>query len=327
MRRRAFLRGLGGAALWPIGAFAQVPGRVYRLGFFTSFSRTLTMRDPSVVASMRELRQAGFAEWRNLTVLDEGFDADETDPAAAAAKLVEAAPDVIYAGAGRGLGKAARAATRTIPIVTITEDVVDDGLSTSLARPDRNVTGLSYLSRRLDAKRGDLLCTALPGLRRMAVLADPDEATPAHIQELTDTARARGVELLAFFAKTGDEIDLALDAAKASGAGAVNWLASPLSDAHRQRVIARAEESRLPVIYEWPNFASEGGLMGYGMRWEDMRRITTAQIIKVLSGVPPAQIPIEQPTRFELAINLKTAGALGLDFPAALLAQANEVIE
>ena len=329
MKRREFLRGLGGAALCPIGGFAQTPGRDYRLGYFTSFSRADTMRSPLVVAAFRELRLAGFVKGENLTVLDEGFDAEAWNATAAAAKLVQAAPDVIYVGAGAGslLGKAARAATTTIPIVTITEDLVEDGLSSSLARPDRNVTGVSYLSRRLDAKRGDLLSQALPGLRHLALLADPDEATPAHILELTDLAGARGLKLSVLFAKSGDEIALALDAAKAAGAEAINWLATPATDFHRGRVIARAAQLRLPVIYEWPNFADEGGLMGYGMRWEDMSRITVAQIIKILRGVDPARIPIEQRTKYELAINLKTAKALGLEIPPTLLAQATEVIE
>ena len=326
MRRRDFIGMLGGAAAWPIAAAAQTPGRVYRLGVLTPVSRPELYRLPSVLAIFDEMRLAGFVEGQNLKVLDEGLGAKESELAAAAAALVKAAPDVIEV-AGPVFGKAAQTATRTIPIVALSEDLVADGFSTSLARPDGNVTGVSLLSPSLDGKRGDLLRQALPGLRQMAVLADPNGNSAAHIAELKALAAARGLELSVFFAKTRDEIVPALDAAKASGAGAVNVLATPLFYYNHRLIIERLRDLGLPAVYQWPDWAEQGALMGYGPSFDFVGRILGRQLVKILRGTAPADIPIEQPTKFELAINLKTAKALGLEIPTTLLASADRIIE
>jgi putative ABC transport system substrate-binding protein len=325
MRRRDFI-GILGAAAWPIAAAAQTHGRVYRLGVLTPFSRTELYRLPSVLAIFDELRSAGFVEGQNLKVLDEGLGTRESELAAAAAALVKAAPDVIDV-AGYVFGKAARTATRTIPIVAVSEDLVAEGFSTSLARPDGNATGVSLLSPTLDGKRGDLLRQALPGLRQMAVLAGPSVDSAAHIAELKELATARGLELLVFFAKARDEIVPALDAAKASGASAVNVLATQLFYVNRRLIIERLRDLALPAVYQWPDWAEEGALMGYGPSFDLEGRILGRQLVKVLRGTAPSDIPIEQPTKFELAINLKTAKALGLEIPATLLASADRIVE
>ena len=326
MRRRDFMGMLGGAAAWPIAAAAQTPGRVYRFGPLTPVSRPELYRLPTVLAIFDEMRSAGFVEGQNLKVLDEGLGAKQSELAATAAALVKAAPDVIE-GAGPVFGKAAQAATRTIPIVALSEDLVADGFSTSLARPDGNVTGVSLLSPSLDGKRGDLLRQALPSVRQMAVLADPNGNSAAHIAELKALATARGLELSAFFVKTRDEIVPALDAAKASGAGAVNVLATPLFYYNYRLIIARLRDLGLPAVYQWPDWADEGALMGYGPSFNEVGRMVGRQLVKILRGTAPADIPIEQPAKFEFAINLKTAKALGVEIPMMLLAGADRIIE
>ena len=205
--------------------------------------------------------------------------------------------------------------------------MVADGFSTWVAHPDGNVTGISLLSLKLDGKRGDLLAEAVPGLRQMAVLADPGTHKPEHIRDLTELAKARGLELSAFFAKTRDEIVPALDAAKAAGAGAINVLAGQLFYFNHELVIERVQELRLPAIYQWPEWAKQGGLIGYGSRFEDLYPIMARQLVESLRGTALVDIPIEQPTKFELAINLKTAKALGVEIPPTLLASADQIVE
>jgi len=326
MRRRDFMGMLGGAVAWPIAAGAQTGGRVYRFGAFTSVSRPEMYRLPTVLTIFDEMRLAGFIEGQNLKLLDEGLGAKETELAAAAAALVMATPDVIYVG-GSVFAKAAQAETRTIPIVTMSEDLVSDGLSSSLARPDGNVTGVSLLSPILDGKRGDLLRQAVPGLRQMAIIADSNVDSAAHIAELKALAAARGLELSVFFVKTSDEIASALNAAKASRADAVNVLANPLFFYNHRLIIERVRDLGLPAVYQWPDWAEQGALMGYGPSFDFVSRIVGRQLVKILRGTAPVDIPIEQPTKFELAINLKTARALGLDMPGALLASADRIVE
>jgi putative ABC transport system substrate-binding protein len=172
-----------------------------------------------------------------------------------------------------------------------------------------------------------LLLDAVSGLRHVALLADPTVDKPAHLAALTDAAKARGIELSAFSAKTPEEIVPALDAAKSSGAGAINVLATPLFYYNRQRVIARTRELRLPAVYQWPELAEQGGLIGYGPRQTEITRLLGRQLVKILCGTDTADIPIEQPSKFELVVNLKTAKEIGIDIPANFVLRADEVIE
>lgn len=321
MKRREFLGVVAGAA-WPATARAQAPGRIYRIGYMATTPR----RPPTFAILLDELRLAGFVEGQNLTVLEGGYGVIGNELAAAAAALVNAAPDAIFAP-GFGTAKAAQMATTTIPIVSISEDLVAEGLTSSLAHPDRNTTGISLISPDLDGKRGDLLLEAVPDLRHVAVLADPSVDGPAHLQALTASAKARGIELSAFFARTPEEIMPALEGAKSSGAGAINVLATQLFFFNRQMVIGRARELHLPAIYQWPEMAEQGGLIGYGPPITDLLRLLGRQLAKILRGTSPADIPVEQPSRFELVVNLQTAKAIGLEIPAAFLLRADRVIE
>lgn len=198
----------------------------------------------------------------------------------------------------------------------------------SLAKPGGNTTGVSLLATELDGKRQAVLIEAVPGLRRMAALADTNTTAPRRLEALQDAARTRGVELSIHPVSKSDEIAPAIDAAKKSEAGALNVLASPLIFANRQVVIERATALRLPAIYQWPELAEEGGFLGYGPRIVQLYRdIMARQLVKLLRGAKPADLPVEQPTKFEFVINLKTAKTLGLPVSTSMQLLADEVIE
>jgi ABC-type uncharacterized transport system substrate-binding protein len=323
MRRREFITLLGGAAVaWPLAARAQQPDRIYRLGFFLPVARDA----PAMIAFFDELRDHGFVEGQNLSIVPGGFRAGNEQIDDLVPALVKAAPDAIIAG-GDVIPRALQNATRTIPIVVITEDMVAAGFAASLARPGGNITGISLMSPDLDGKRQDILIEAVPGARRIAALADSNAATLRHLQALEDAARAHGKELLVVRAGKAEEVVLAMNDANTRGAGALNVLSSPLLFLNRRVIIERAAELRLPAVYQWPETAEEGGLLGYGPRFVDVFRQRARMVAKLLRGAKPADLPVEQPTTFELVINLKTAKAIGHEIPAGLVLRADRVIE
>jgi ABC-type uncharacterized transport system substrate-binding protein len=325
--RREFITLFGGAAAaWPLAARAQEPGRTYRLGFLVPVPRETA----AVAAFFNELRLNGFIEGQNLTVVPGGFDVRNEQLAEKAAALVKAAPDAIVAGPELQL-QALQEMTRTVPLIGMTEDMVAAGLAASLARPGGNITGISLLSPELDGKRQDILTEAVPGARRLAALADSNVTPLQHLETLKDASRRRGVELLVFGVTRPEEIGPAIDGAKASGAEAINFLATPLFSVPGSRnnrvVMERLAELRVPAIYQWPEAAEQGGLMGYGPRFTQVYRQRARLLVKVLRGAKPADIPVEQPTEFELVINLQAAKAIGYDVPASLVLRADKVIE
>jgi putative ABC transport system substrate-binding protein len=323
VRRREFLGALGGAAAtWPLTAltvFAQEAGRTYRLGLMNPSGREAL----HVIAFFDELRLNGFIEGKNLTVIIGGFDVPIERIAEQAAALVKAAPDVIQTGYVLAL----QSATRSIPLVGTTEDMVAEGLVASLARPGGNTTGISILSPELDGKRQGILMEAVPRARRMAALADTKTTPPRHLQAMQDAAKAHGVELSVFAIAKRDEIAAAIKAAQAAGAEALNFLATPLFSVNRQLVFEAVAALRLPAMYQWPEMAEEGGLMSYGSRITQMYRQSARLVVKVLRGAKPADLPVEQPTHFELVINLRTAKAIGHEIPAGLVLRADKLIE
>ena len=324
MRRREFIALVGGAAAArPLAARAQEAGRTYRLGFLT-FSRR---NAPYMVAMFDELRRQGFIEGQNFTV-DWRECGQHVDLISEFAEdLVKGRVDVIYA-AGNTTIRAAQLATTTLPILGITDDMVGSGLVNSLARPSGNTTGISILAAELDGKRQEILIEAVPGLRRMAALADSNEITDAKLQVLREAARARNIELSIHWIARSEEIPAAIDAAKASGTTALNVLASPLLSVNYQVIVQRVAALRLPAIYQWPETAKTGGLIAYGPSWVQIyRELLAPQLVKLLRGAKPADLPVVQPTKFELVINLKTAKALGLTMPETFLLCADKVIE
>ena len=324
MRRRDFIAIIGNAAVgWPLAASAQEAGRTYRLGAVTGSPRDA----PFAVAMFDELRRLGFIEGQNLTIDWRSYGTRADLIPEIVAQLVKAHVDVIYA-AGVTATRAAQQATKTIPILAITDDMVGSGLVNSMARPDGNITGVSILAAELDGKRQEILIQAVPGLRRMAAITDSNATGSSKLQELQDAARARGVELSIHLIASAQEVTEGIAAAKASGAEALNILSSPFLYANRQIVMQSVAALRMPAIYQFPEEAEEGGLVAYGPRLVQIfRELMARQFVKLLRGAKPADLPIEQPTKFELAINLKTAKALGLEVPLHLLQLADEVIE
>jgi putative tryptophan/tyrosine transport system substrate-binding protein len=324
MRRREFITLLGSAAVaWPLAARAQRAGRTYRLGFLEPIPRDA----PPIVAFLDELRSHGFIEGQNLAVDYRNFGPHPDLISQYAADLVKTNANVIRGGGGLAI-RTLQQATKTIPIIGISDDMLAEGLVDSLARPSGNLTGVSILATELDGKRQEILAEAVPGLRKLAVLADADNARVAKLDALREAARARGIELSVQRIAKGDDISAAIEAAKASGATALNVLASPMLFDNRRLIIERAAALRLPAIYQWPEEAEQGGFAGYGPRFiRIVRELVAPQVIQLLNGVKVADIPVEQPSKFELVINLKAANALGLTVPESLLARADEVIE
>jgi putative tryptophan/tyrosine transport system substrate-binding protein len=282
------------------------------------------------MAFFDELRRHGFVEGENLTVIVGGFGNIEDHVAERAATLVNAEPDVIVAGPEPPL-YALESLTHTVPLVGMVEDMVAAKLVQSLARPGGNITGISLLSPELDGKRQEILIETVPAARRIAAMADAKVTSPEHIQTLQQGARSRGVDVLFFGMKLPEDIASAMDAAKAAGAEALNFLASPLfslpGTPGNRIVMERIATVRLPAIFQWPETAEAGALLAYGPRYIETYRERARMVVKILRGAKPADIPVQQPTRFELVVNLKAAKAIGYEVPNAIMLRADKVID
>jgi putative ABC transport system substrate-binding protein len=324
--RRTLLAGIGSTTV-AIAARAQEAGRIYRIGFLIPTPR----ERPAVAALFDELHLHGFAEHGNLEVLPGGFGFSSNEKLTElAADLVKSAPDAIVAGPELPL-RALRAATRTIPLIALSEDLVAEGLADSLAHPGGNITGISLLSPELDGKRQELLIEAVLGAPQIAAMFDAEVTPPYHLQMLEHAARSRGVKLSVLGVKGPDDIAGAIDAAKASGAQAINFLATPLfsipGSRTNQIVLERIATVRLPAMFQWPETAEAGAVLAYGPRFTDVYRQRGRILAKVLRGSKPAEIPVEQPTRFALVVNLRAAKLIDRQIPAGLVARADRVIE
>jgi len=319
--RRDFVTLLGSAAVAaPARLMAQPTSGVYRIAWLAPL--------PASVHSgfFDELHRLGFVEGQNLAVDHRGFDARYEQFAVLAAELLKGGPDAIIC-AGDAAIRAAQAATTSIPIVAATDDMVGSGLVRSLAHPGGNTTGISILATELDGKRQEILIDFFPAARRMAVLADTQTTDNRRLSELEDATRKRGVALSIYRVERSEDIEPAIAAAQAAGAAALNVLASPLLTSNHQAIIVRTAALRLPAIYQWPETAEEGGLLAYGPRFSEFLGQWARQLVKVLRGARPEDTPVEQPTKFELVVNLKTAKAIGLEIAASLLVRADKVIE
>jgi putative ABC transport system substrate-binding protein len=246
-----------------------------------------------------------------------------------AAELVRLNVDVIVAAPDVSI-EAAKRATKTIPIVMAVclDDPVERGFVASLARPGGNITGLSSLQQELLGKRLEILKTAMPQLSRVAVLWTEDMRSPAHLRALEVAAGAVGVELQLLLLRGPDpDFESAFRAATRDGASALMTVSGPAIFAHRARIVDLAAKSHLPGLYEAREFVEAGGLVAYGVSLPDMHRRAALYVHKILQGAKPTDLPVEQPTKFDLVINLKTARALGLTIPSSLLILADEVIQ
>ena len=243
-----------------------------------------------------------------------------------ATALVQDKPAVIVAS-GKAAIRAVQAATHTIPIVANANDLVASGLIASLAKPGGNITGVSMLITELDAKRLEMLKEILPSARHFGVLNDPAAIGPAGLQAIADMARAQGVSLLTIDVHSPAEISPAFESLRDGGVEGVNILSSPLFNGFRKELGGLLLAHKLAAICEWREMAAFGCLASYGTTYRELQAMKAAQIDKMLKGASPADTPVQQPTRFELVVNLNTAKSLGLTVPPSILARADEVIE
>jgi putative ABC transport system substrate-binding protein len=326
MKRREFITLIGGAAASPLAAHAQQAAKSYRISFLALLpSEDTTLGKPL----SQRLQELGYSEGKNMTFEYRSAEGRPERLNQLAVDLVSANPDVLIAGFGTLAAKAAMAATKTIPVIfTSVGDPVGAGLVASLAQPGANVTGLTSQASDIATKRLQILEDFIPGKQLIAVLMNPDTPFSAlALREVKTAAAARHQPLAVFEARTTDQVSASIEAAIKTGAAALLTLEDPLLLGAKRQIADLAAKVRLPTIYGNRDFAEAGGLMSYGVDRRQMSRRAAEYVDKILKGTRPADLPVEQPTKFELVINLKTAKVLGLEIPTNLLATADEVIE
>ena len=318
--RRELLAALGGAAVvWPLAARAQQRTILPQVGIL----------DPGIPqhfeAFRKGMRELGYVEGNSISYIYRTA-AGRAEPVSRfASELVALKPDVIVTASAVPV-RALKEATSTIPIVFVLADAITTGLVNNLAHPGENLTGLSFLNTELSAKRLELLLEMLPNIRRIAVLRDLN--TPRIWAEATEeTGRRLGLALQSLEVAKPETFESAFEAAVNAHAEALDVLASAFFNSHKARLTELAAKYRLPTMYEHDDFVRTGGLMAYGPSIPDLLRRAATHVDKILKGAKTGDLPIEQPTKFALSINLKTAKALGLTVPDKLLALADEVIE
>jgi putative tryptophan/tyrosine transport system substrate-binding protein len=327
MNRRTFLTGLGAVLAAPRAAEAQQTGKTARIGVL-EMGQPPSGRSPTREGFREQLRELGYVEGLNLVIESRYAEARAERLPDLAAELVRLKVDVIVAG-GTPAPLAAKQATSTIPIVMAAAgDPIRTGLVTSLARPGGNVTGLSTFTPELAAKRLQLLKEVVPGVSRVAILwnaANP--FTMANMRETEAAARTLGVHAQSLEVRGPADFDNALPAAISGQAGALIVVDDPLTCSHQKRIGDFTSKNRLPAIYGFKECAGAEGLMSFGASLVDLYRRAAIFVDKILKGAKPGDLPVEQPTKFEFVINLKTAKALGLTIPPSLLLRADQVIE
>jgi putative tryptophan/tyrosine transport system substrate-binding protein len=329
MQRREFFALLGGATAasgaWPLAAGAQTLPKIPRVGYIAGSNATSAGH---VVGAFRQrLRELGYVEGQTIALEVRYAEGRSERMPELVAELVGLKMDVLVAAVSTA-ALAAKKATRTIPIVMVAPDPVGLGLVASLARPGGNVTGLSYFNEAIIAKRLKFLKEFVPGLVRVAVLRNPIVAVHATFwQETEVAARKLGGDASASRCGGPEDFEAAFAEATRGNAQALIAFDDALTVAYRPGIVALAASSRLPTMYGLREFPDDGGLISYGASFVDLFRRAATYVDKILKGAKPAELPIEQPTKFELVINRKTANALGLTVPPMLLTQADEVIE
>ena len=325
MRRREFITLLSGAAAWPLSARAQQAARRPTIGYMGV--NTPVVESQRTAAFVQRLRELGWIEGRNVAVEYRWAEGRNERFAEIAAELVQLKVEVIVT-AGTAAVVAAKQATSVIPIIfALGGDPVGTGLVASLARPGGNVTGLTQQSTDLAGKRVELLREVVPGLGRLATMANiGNPLAVLEMREVHAAARTLGLEVATSEIRRAEDIAPAFDALKGR-ADALYVVADPLVTSNRIRINTLALGARLPTMHGQNDNVEAGGLMSYGANFPDLYRRAADYVDKILRGAKPADIPVEQPTKFDLVINLTTAKALGLTVPDKLLALADEVIE
>jgi putative tryptophan/tyrosine transport system substrate-binding protein len=327
VRRREFITLVSSAAMWPHTARAQQQGRKY---YRIAYLALLPGEDKTLMKALLErLHELGYAEGENMLFEYRSAEDHPERLPDLATELVQTSPDVLIAGFGTLAAKAAKAATTTVPIViTSVGDPIGAGLITSFSRPGGNVTGVTSQARDVVGRRLQILEELIPGNQIVAVLMNPD--TPFSmlaLQELRSTADPARQRLEVFEARNANEVRASIEAAIKAGAAGLITLDDPLMLSVSRQIAALAANAQLPTIFGSRDFAEAGGLMSYGVDRRQLNRRAAEFVDKILHGAKPSDLPVEQPTKFELIINLKTAKALGLQIPPKLLALADDVIE
>jgi len=326
MNRRAFVTGLGAVLAAPGAAGAQPAGRIYRIAFLA----LVPGEDTSLMKALLErLRELGYTDGRNMTFEYRSAEGRPERLPSLAVDLVRAKPDILIAGFGTLTAQALKASTTSIPIVfTNLGDPVGAGLVASLGHPGGNVTGLTDQATELQGKRLQLLETLIPGKPVIAVLMNPETPfTALAVRDVRTAAEAAHIRLDVLEARTADEVSGKMLAASKAGTSGLLVLEDPLTFSIRRQIADLAAKLRLPAVYGYREFAESGGLMSYGTDRRQIYRRAAEYVDKILKGAKPADLAVEQPTKFELVINLKTAKALGLTIPPSLLARADQIIE
>jgi ABC-type uncharacterized transport system substrate-binding protein len=328
MKRRQFITLLGGAAAWPLAARAQQPDRMRRIGILLPAAADDAQFQARVGVFLQALALLGWTIGRNVQIDTRWATANAEGIRRHAAELVTLAPDVILAPGSAVVG-ALQEATRTVPIVfVVVAEPVGAGFVDSLARPGGNVTGFTNFEYAMGGKWLELLKEISPRVTGVAVLRDPAIAVGAgQFGAIQTVAPSFGVEVRPVNVRDASEIERAVMAFSHSSNGGLIVTGSPLAALHRDLIITLAARHKLPVVYFERNFVTAGGLVSYGPDFVDQYRQAAGYVDRILKGEKPADLPVQQPTKFELVINLKTAKALGLEVPATVLARADEVIE
>jgi putative tryptophan/tyrosine transport system substrate-binding protein len=328
MKRREFVTLLGGAAAWPLAARAQQPGeRVRRVGILMPYPQTEQEIQGRVRAFKEELHRLGWIEGSKIE-FDERWTADDMELVrSSAASLVERNPDAIVALGGRVI-PILKQTTRSVPLVVMTADLIGTGMVASLAHPGENITGFSIFELSIIGKFLALLKEIAPKISRVALIYNPDNPTTAFFQrEFENAAPALTVEPVIAHIHGLDDIARAIEEMARSPNGGLLFAPDVTVQGLRERVVALVARSRLPAIYSETAIVKSGGLASYSADRIDLFRRTAGYVDRILRGEKPGDLPVQQPTKYELVVNLKTAKTLGLDVPDKLLALANEVIE
>jgi putative ABC transport system substrate-binding protein len=327
MKRREFISLVGAAAAWPLAARAQQVGKTPQIGYLGVSSPSL---EPHYVEAFRQkLRELGHVEGKNIAIEYRWAEGQDDRLPNLTSELVRLKPDVIVTTGTPG-AVAAMQATKTIPIVMASSaDPVGSGLVASLARPGGNVTGFTILGPELEGKRLELLKQAVPGLSRLAVLWNPSNpGIVSYFETVKNAGRALQISLGPVVEiRRSDELDSAFTAIASARPHALVVIADRFLLSHRKQIVEFAAVKRLPTMYRYREYVDAGGLMSYAPSNIELFLGTAIYVDKILKGAKPGDLPIQEPTKFELVINLKTAKALGLDVPLHLQQLANEMIE
>jgi putative ABC transport system substrate-binding protein len=329
MQRREFITLLGGAAaVWPFVARAQQPTRAPTIGFLLPGGSRTTVVRGQLEAFRQGLKEYGWVEGQNLSIEYRFAEGKEDALADIAAELLRLRVDVIVAE-GTAATQAAKMVTQTIPIVMATStDPVGNGLVASLHRPAGNVTGPSLQTAELAGKRLQLLTEIVPGLGRVVILSNPlNPSLAAGVEQTKAAAQSLGVEIQIVEVPGPDQFESAFAAVTRARAGALIVLPDPMLYGQHPRTVTFATAAHLPVIFPEKEVVRAGGLIAYGPSIPDSFRRAAQYVDKILRGAKPNDLPVEQPTTFELAINLQTARAIGVTIPTSILVSADEIIE